>query len=292
MFSDAFQKVSSYTRPVVTSIRMHDGTVFSDVATFIVLNEDGWIMTAGHVFDHYTKYQTDTNKMKEIEELNESRVAAGEPDHIIKPDEKSIVNHSFWWGWDGVHLVQAYVDRQLDIAVGKLEPFNPSWVHDYPVIIDPSKARPGTSLCRLGYPFVDVSPSWDSNLNSFRISKIPAKEALFPNEGIHTRTIKHGRCKNGNYDWVEVETSTPGMRGQSGGPIFDKEGRLYAMQTKTHHMPLGFRPVVEYQGQNVVENQFLNVGIGLHASTIIQLLDGRGVRYTLEGDETGYRIVG
>ena len=88
-----------------------------------------------------------------------------------------------------------------------------------------------------------------------------------------------------------IETSTPGLKGQSGGPIFDSHGNIYGMQVITNHLPLGFHPMVEYDGRKVVENQFLNVGVGVHVRTIRDILDARGVDYTSEGDESGFRII-
>ncbi len=41
----------------------------------------------------------------------------------------------------------------------------------------------------------------------------------------------------------------------------------------------------------MVENQFLNVGNGVHMKTIRAVLDDRGVRYDAEGDESGFRII-
>lgn len=181
----------------------------------------------------------------------------------------------------------------MDIAVGKLEPFDPEWVREYPVLRDPEHLRIGTSVCRAGYPFVNITSTWDEPTKSFRIPRLPIKEIMFPNEGIHTRTVDRGRSKEGDFRRLYVETSSPGLKGQSGGPIFDREGRVYAMQVETMHLPLGFHPTVEYDGRTVVENQFLNVGLGVHVGTIRDVLDSRGIRYDAEEDASdGFRIVG
>ena len=42
----------------------------------------------------------------------------------------------------------------------------------------------------------------------------------------------------------------------------------------------------------MVENQFLNLGVGLSVGSIRQMLDSKNVRYSAEGDESGYRITG
>ena len=293
MFADACGKVSEFSRPVVISTRHQDGTIKTECGTFIVLNRDGWIITAGHMYDSYVKYQGDRKKAEEIEELNATRSSRpGAPSQPVKLDPGMITHHSFWWGWDGVRITNVYVNRQLDMAVGRLEPFDPNWVREYPVLRDPDHLRPGTSVCRSGYPFVNISATWDDATSSFRIPKIPIRDLIFPNEGIHTRTVDRGRTRDGDFRMLYVETSSPGLKGQSGGPIFDREGRIYAMQVQTMHMPLGFHPTVEYDGKTVVENQFMNVGLGVHVATIRDVLDSRGVRYDAEEDVGGYRIVG
>ena len=93
------------------------------------------------------------------------------------------------------------------------------------------------------------------------------------------------------HEMLYVETSTPGLKGQSGGPIFTTKGHIYAMQVATAHMPLGFSPTIEVDGRTEVANQFMNVGLGLHVRIIREILDEHGIRYDAEGDESGYRIV-
>lgn len=293
MFADACSRVEEFARPLVISTRHQDGSVTTECGTFIVLNREGWVLTAGHMYDSFVKFQGDRKKAEEIEELNRTRVARpGSPSAQVKIDPTFITNHSFWWGWDGVRITNVYVNRQIDMAVGKLEPFDETWVREYPVLRDPEHLRPGTSVCRAGYPFVNISATWDEQTKSFRIPRIPVREMMFPNEGIHTRTVNRGKSQDGGYEMLYVETSSPGLRGQSGGPIFDRDGRLYAMQVQTMHMPLGFHPTVEYEGNTVVENQFLNVGLGVHVKTIRSVLDSRGIRYDAEKDSDGFRIVG
>jgi hypothetical protein len=78
------------------------------------------------------------------------------------------------------------------------------------------------------------------------------------------------------------ETSSPGLRGQSGGPIFDTKGVVWGIQSLTRHFPLGFEPTVP--GKGVKEHQFLNVGIGVHAVTIVGLLKKQGIECQLSTD--------
>jgi len=290
MFADACEKAAKFTRPLIISTRQIDGTVNASCGAFIILNREGWIITAGHMFDSFVKFQGDQNKIKEVNELNSSK-RLGSPSNMIRTDPGWLTNHSFWWAWDGVRLVEAFVDRQIDICVGRLEPFDPKWITEYPVFRDPNTLRPGTSLCRLGFPFAQVESEFDELSKTFRIKKGVLPLPMFPNDGIHTRNVVKGRSKEGNYELLYVETSTPGLRGQSGGPIYDKDCKLYAMQVQTAHMPLGFQPAVETEGKRVVENQFINVGLGVHAKTIETILRDRNVRFQVEGENSGYRIL-
>lgn len=292
MFADACEKAAMFTRPVIISTRTVDGTVSANCGSFVVLNDEGWIMTAGHMFDSFVKFQADQNKIKEIEALNNNRQRLpGSPESMLNADPKWLTNHSFWWAWDGVRLVNVYVNRQLDLAVGKLEPFNSSWIKHYPVFRDPTTMRPGTSLCRLGFPFAHVESEFVDSQKAFRIKKGVLPLPLFPNDGIHTRNVMNGKSKDGDYELLYVETSSPGLKGQSGGPIFDKDCNLYALQVQTAHFPLGFQPTVEANGKKVVENQFMNVGLGVHAKTIMAVLRDRHVRFNMQGDDSGYHIV-
>jgi len=290
MFADACEKVAKFTRPLIISTRQIDGKVNATCGTFIVINEKGWIITAGHMFDSFVKFQGDQKKIKEVEELNTTQNSRM-PLNKIKTDPEWLTNHSFWWGWDGVRLADAYVNRQIDICIGRLEPFDPTWIKEYPVFRDPESMRPGTSICRMGFPFAPVESEFDEKAKVFQIKKGVLPLPLFPNEGMHTRNVMKGISADGNFEMMYIETSTPGLRGQSGGPIYDAKGMIYAMQVQTAHIPLGFQPVVEYEGKRVVENQFINVGLGIHGKTIQSILKSRNVGFHLEEDESGFRIV-
>ena len=76
-----------------------------------------------------------------------------------------------------------------------------------------------------------------------------------------------------------LETSTPGLRGQSGGPIFDTNGDIWAIQSRTQHYDLGFKPKAMQSAQE--EHQFLNVGLGVHVQTVLGFLDQLGIKYQI-----------
>ena len=80
-----------------------------------------------------------------------------------------------------------------------------------------------------------------------------------------------------------IELSTPGLRGQSGGPLFAENGVIYGMQSSTHHLYLGF-DIHEKRKiggrEEMVNNQpFLHVGQCVHLDVIKQFLDENHIRY-------------
>ncbi len=291
MFADACRAALKYTRPVAVSVRQYDGSVRTDYASFIILNREGWAITAGHVFDSFVKFTEDKKKMAEINEINANRVQKpGSPISEIRIDKTMLTNHSFWWGWDGVAMNDILVNRQADIAIGRLENFNPAWVEEYPVFAEPSKISIGESICRLGYPFIEVIPKFHEESNAFEIPKV-TESAAYATDGMISLIGNRGRSKDNTCDIVNIETASPGLRGQSGGPMLDREGHLCGMQVMTVHRALGFHPMAELDGQKYLENQFLNAGVGLHISTIMQLLDSRNVRYQKCWENPEFRIV-
>ena len=292
MFADACQKVMKFTHPVAISTRTYDGTLRTDIGAMIVINSDGWAMTAGHVFDSFMKFREDTKKMQEIDSLNASKMQhPNAPSTPVRMEKDYLTNHSFWWGWDGVRLNNVMVNRQIDVAIGKLEPFDPSWVTEYPTFADPSHMRIGTSVCRGGFPFINIKPEFLEQQKAFRIPKINSEQYFYPIDGIYTHTENKGKSHDGSCDLRYIETSSIGLKGQSGGPIFDTKGHIYGMQTFTDHRNTGFHPSVELDGHKMIENQIMNIGVGVHVATLMELMDKRNVRYSMEGDESGFRII-
>jgi len=99
---------------------------------------------------------------------------------------------------------------------------------------------------------------------------------FFPNESILTRILLSPE-KQPRY----IETSSPGLMGQSGGPIFDTRGIVWGVQSHTSHLPLGFSPPVPGGQPHQKEHQFLNVGRGVHPAAIVALLKECGIKHSM-----------
>ena len=289
MFARAYSIASQFTLPVITSARFRDGTIDCGIGAFIVINEEGWIVTVAHLFE---LEQVCLRQAKEIKDYDQKlheiqnnprldRRSKRRAESRMRPNPKWITNRSYWWGSDEACIKDVRVLEQADLAIGRLEPFGSDAISEYPVIKRPYDLPSGTSLCKLGFPFHSIEASFEESTEKFKLSPDALPVPRFPLEGIFTRNVIHGKSPDGKYDLKWLETSAPGLRGQSGGPIFDTRGTVWAIQSRTQHFPLGFSPKVVRNGKEVEENQFLNVGWGIHAETLVAFLTENGVRFQL-----------
>lgn len=294
MFSKACAIASQFTRPVVISSRTVAGVCASQIGACIVVNRHGWVVTAGHLIGLIRKqqqaargtrqYWNDVRQMEhDISSMSPYRKKKVR--RFEKPCPQSIENHSVWWGVDGARLKDVHAMPSADLAVGRLEPFDPESVPRYPVFKSPGPDyAPGRSLCRLGFAFHQITPSYDEDKNAFVLPEGSVPLPLFPLEGMFTRVLIVQAPENpGGAAGKFIETSSPGLRGQSGGPLFDVEGVVWGLQSHTRHYPLGFEPSApdKAHARGQVEHQFLNAGVGVHVEPILQILESHGIEHAL-----------
>jgi hypothetical protein len=291
MFADALETVTPYTKMVLIPKVLRNGSIEIGSATFIVLNSDGWVLTAAHLFKEARMIELHEKEWEEYErkiaEINARRISNSEKKRQISrvpKNSKWIEEIKFLWFGDKAEEKQVFVDDGADVALVKLDAFDTAKISNYPIFKHPSdEFRPGTSLCRLGYPFVEIVATADSANKTISIER-ETQHPLFPLDGIYTRHLglRHvDQITNIEREIRFVETSSPGLKGQSGGPIFDVTGHIWAIQSFTRSWPLGFAPIALHENKKVVEPQFLNAGYGPHVQEILRVLDERRVSYDL-----------
>ena len=273
MFSNAYKIATQYTFPLIISNRFYDQSVESGLGSFVIINEEGWFITAAHVLQGLQQHQQNQREILAFQNTNTADLVA---------NPKWILNHSMWFAADAHRVREFHVLPENDLAIGKIENFNPQFVKNYPIFKHPKNIEPGTSLCKLGYPFYDLKAKFLENTQSFSFDSSAFPIPSFPMDGMMTRNVVTGKSPDNMYEYKWIETSSPGLRGQSGGPTFDKDGKIWAIQSKTMHLPLGFSPKVIKNGVEIEENQFMNVGLGAHVETILKFLDFYKVKYHLE----------
>ncbi|MCC7540402.1 MAG: trypsin-like peptidase domain-containing protein [Deltaproteobacteria bacterium] len=289
MFADAYEIASSFTFPVVISWANAVGKCGSGVGSFIVVNSDGWCLTAAHVFAEAEKL---IGAAEEFQRVTAEREALLANEALSRQERKArlralpqlgnsaIKAAAVMWGVKGTPVADqdVIVVPDVDLALFRLKGFDATAVTRYPEFKDPSKGlRPGTSLARLGFPFHDFTPTIDEATKQFVLPPGALPIPRFPIEGIMTRDVRIGPNEPGQVPLHMIETSSPGLRGQSGGPIFDRLGAVWAIQSSTRHLALGFAPKVN--GRE--EHQFLNVGLGPSVETILGMLAEVGVKHTI-----------
>jgi len=287
MFHNAYKLASRYTQPFIITMKCYDGSVESGLGSFVMINNDGWAMTAAHNFGAIFSYSQHQPEVKAYEErlgmINASQQLNDEEKDgqrkALHPNPKWITQYAIMLGGTVVNIFENFIHGEHDIAFFRIDPaaINPNTL--YPKIKNYRTIGPGTMLCKLGFPFIDFKATFDESTQQFKLPPNLLPVPLFPNEGIFTRNFLKGLDAEG-MEILFLETSSPGLKGQSGGPIFDTEGVIYAIQSQNLTIPLGFSGKVMMNGQQEVEtNQFLNMGIGVHPKTLEILLKRHGIRY-------------
>ena len=115
---------------------------------------------------------------------------------------------------------------------------------EYQTLKDPAKNfSPGASLCKLGFPFIEIKPTFDEATSNFSIPPEMRNLPFFPIEGIYTHDLNVADPTGASpFPLTFLETSSPGLRGQSGGPTFDVMGSIWAIQSQTQCLPLALVP--------------------------------------------------
>ncbi len=296
MFVNSIEKATNFTRPIRSITRNYGSDeVMPGCATCIIINDEGWVLTCKHVMEMFRHAESINNKYQqfkaEVAALpamsgNKKRrvIAALEQKYgysksnpctiQIKYIFDNIVDHS-----SSITVIEC---GYADLALVKFVGFNQVFCNSFPVFKDNSaELKQGLSLCRLGFPY----PEFNNFQYIVQTDDIEwtntgkAESPLFPIDGILTRHVA-----DANDRIIGLELSTPGLKGQSGGPLFDKEGVVCGLQSSTGSLPLGFdqvnREIMVHGKKKKVSNYpFLHLGICVHVDLIKRFLDENGVKY-------------
>ena len=280
MYVKAIELVSGFTRPIHSIIRYeHQQKIIPGSATLFFVNDKGTAITCKHVaeliiaaeqvnksYQHRKKSGYDTGQ---INYQIEGKPAAAPQTPVLVQIKNSFVNC-----FDTISGFNCLMHPLYDLAILQFSGFNKILYNGYARFVsDYTQIRQGKSVCRLGYPFPEF--------NNFRYNAAEddiewtqsgmTNSPSFPIDGIITRLIARNQTAAG------IEISSPGLRGQSGGPLFDTDGIVYGMQSATAHLHLGFDlydfAVPDGGGIKKVTNApFLHVGQCVHAEIIKDFL--------------------
>ncbi|WP_341224754.1 serine protease [uncultured Arcticibacterium sp.] len=282
MFINAIETASGFTRALHTIVRKYSSDkIIPGAATLFFVNDEGYALTCKHVADVLINANNVNQTYKKYKgELSQSPTSRGLQNELQKKfgyHTKSLIDFKtkFINCADGIQNLTIHTHSEHDLAILKFNGFSKLNVNTFPVFKKTSgEIKQGKSLCRLGYPFPEFS--------NFRFNKTKDeiewtkkgvnKSPQFPIDGMITRFIGDNKG-----EIAGIELSTPGLRGQSGGPLFDQNGIIYGMQSRTKHLHLGFdlenKPIqVDGEDKMVNNYSFLHLGECVHVNVIKDFL--------------------
>jgi len=291
MFVAAIEKASEFTRPIHTILRFFGSTdIHPGAATLFFINSDGWALTCRHVAEQLVAADQLQQRYQSFKA--ERDALAGKKRHRI---EKEIeCKHGFGKGAvvevknmfvnciEGPLNVSLKMHPTLDIALLKFSDFTTLSCTTFPMFArNGGDLKQGQFLCRMGFPFPEFTNfAYDSTTDTINWNQVGQKQTpRFPIEGMVTRGLRDTAGAV-----IGCELSTPGLRGQSGGPAFDTEGRIWGMQASTNHLDLNFDVNMDVVRngikKRVKDSAFLHVGHCVHVDALKDFMREHAVAFT------------
>lgn len=292
MFVNAIKEVTKFTRPIQSIARYYgNNEIVPGLGTLFFVNDQGVAITCKHVAQLILNATAINNKYekfkKEASQINKGLM---HQQQLIQLEKKynyqinSIIQlkTSFIDCVDRLVNLKIHLHKTQDLAIIKLEGFNKvNYTSHATFLKDPSKIEIGKFLCRVGYPFPEFKNfSYQKATDDIKFDQtIKANVPIFPIEGMITRNIAENNTLSG------IEMSTPGLRGQSGGPLFDENGVVYGMQQSTKHLHLGFdleekTIMVNGKKKKVNDYAFMHLGQCIRVDVIKDFLKLHKVYFT------------
>ncbi len=291
MFVDAIESANEFTRPIYFIDRYYGSSeVNRGTATLFFINADGWALTCRHVAEVFIatdqlrerrsafvseRSALSSNKRREHEKALERKYG-------FKRGEVYERDYKFMGCANGNLTIEFLLHPAHDLALVKFSGFDSLGVSKFPVFAkDGGELKQGLSLCRLGFPFPEFTNfAYNSGSDTIEwTNEGQVNTPRFPIDGMVTRGLV---AADGSV-WG-FELSTPGLRGQSGGPAFDKEGVVWGMQSATGHLDLDFDVDLEVRrgGRkvHVKESAVLHVGHCVHVDVLKSLMREHNVEFS------------
>ncbi len=291
MFIEAIESVSKFTRPIHTILRTYSGKqIIPGAATLFFINEDGYALTCKHVIElltnsdnvlkKYTDFKIERDRLPKDGRYKQN-LKGLELKYKLNPEIEIQLKNTFVDCVDMMSGFTWYTHSKYDLAIIKFNDYKKLLYKNYAVFKkDTSTIKQGKQLCRLGFPFPeftnfiynDATDDIEWTTTGINISPI------FPLEGMITRFLVEENRVFG------IEMSTPGLRGQSGGPLFDNNGIVYGMQFSTKHLHLGFDLIdkeilMNNKVKKVSDYSFIHLGQCIHADIIKEFLIEKKVKF-------------
>lgn len=284
MYKISIKDNTQYLIPFIEGIKYYGSNDLDQGGgTMMILNDKGDVLTCAHIANEFI---VNDNLAKSYSQLiqdiklskNKEQRRQIEKKYGIKKDTPVLTHIDLPLDIQGELTFDITFHEYLDLALIRFKGITTER-DNYPIFSEKFPEQ-GQSVCKLGYAF----PEFDIFKYSNDLDNIVIKEdgirnfPVFPMDGIVTRGIvdKHNILSM-------FETSTPGLRGQSGGPIFGPDGIVYGIQSMTVHLDLNFD--VNKTVKRGIENKkvnftpFINLGVGISSTEIINFLEKNNIEF-------------
>lgn len=270
MFIEAIEENIKYTRALLTGKLIYqDLNIVNGISSLIVLNNDGDILTTAHVAELFL-ITDETNEvyypiLDEMKGKSKKEIAKIEEKYGIKKDTVIALQNVIIDIADNPGRLNIIKHVNLDLAIVRIENKKNIFVKDFPTFRAHDLSI-GENICKLGFAFPEYDTFYfDEKSNRIKMHNNVMHFPIFPFDGIVTRNIL-----DPNNEISMFEMSTPCLPGQSGGPIFDAQGRVCGVL-------IGTKRIASVYNNEMPFN--LDLGIGIHASSIMQFLDDNNIKY-------------
>ena len=293
MFEQAIENILAFTRPLHTITRTYGGLVLPGTSTFFFVNDRGVAVTCKHVLNlipaadqinqTYHQFKAERDRIPKDGRYKKSLLGL-ELKYKYQPETTVQLKNNFLNCFDKIDEIVCHAHPTLDLAILEFKGFNKIFYSGHAQFIKDSKIiKQGKSLCRIGFPFPEFS-NFRHNPDNDDIEWTQQgnpNSPSFPIDGIVTRFVADAQLNQ----VTGIEMSTAGLKGQSGGPLFDAEGKVYGMQFATNHLHLGFdmkdKEIIQDGKKGKVSNYpFLHVGLCVHVDPIKDFLREHQVSFT------------
>jgi hypothetical protein len=291
MFESAIENTLQFTRPLHTLSRTYGGLVLPGTSTFFFVNENGVAVTCKHVVNlipaadnlnqAWLKFKAERGKLPKDSKYQRN-LKGLELKYKFNKETTVQLKNNFLNCFDKIEQIIYHVHPTLDLAILEFKGFS-KILYNSPArfIKNSKKIKQGKYLCRVGFPFPEYTNFWHNpDTDDIEWTNTGKPDSpVFPIDGILTRFVGD---PNGEISGIEL--STPGLRGQSGGPLFDTEGIVYGMQYATSHLHLGFdikdKEIIHDGKKSKVSNYpFLHVGLCIHVDKIKEFLNEHKINF-------------
>ena len=170
---------------------------------------------------------------------------------------------------------------ELDVSLLRFKKFGSLLCDTFPTFAaNDTELKPGQLLCRLGYPFPEFSNfQYDATKDEIEWT-ITGKPSTprFPIEGMVTRHVVTDAGK-----LIGFELSTPGLKGQSGGPVFGADGLVWGLQSQTASRDIDFdidtNVIRKGKKVQVQDFAFMHVGRCIHVAELKEFMRDKGITF-------------